>query len=87
LSTANGTAKAPQDYTRLTSLTVTFAADEAKQCVNVTITNDNNLENNEMFYVIMTTNNPAAVTLKANRKNLTITITNDDKGQLQLVRH
>jgi hypothetical protein len=86
LSTANGTAKEPQDYTSLTSLTVTFAADEAKQCVNVTITNDTIVENNETFYVIMTTNNPN-VTVNENRKNLTITITNDDKGQLQLVSH
>jgi hypothetical protein len=86
LSTANGTAKDPQDYTSLTGLTVTFAADEVKQCVNVTIRNDDIVENNDTFYVIMTTNNPN-VTVNENRKNLTITITNDDKGQLQLVRH
>jgi hypothetical protein len=86
LSTANGTAKEPQDYTSLTDLIVTFAPDQAKICVNVTITNDTIVEKNEMFYVIMTTNNPA-VTLNESRKNLTITITNDDTGQLQLVRH
>jgi hypothetical protein len=87
LTTANGTAKEPQDYTSLTSLKVTFAANEAKQCVNVTIKNINDIvENNKMFYVNLTTNNPD-VTLKENRTNLTITITNDDKGQLQLVRH
>ena len=85
LSTANGTAKAPQDYNSLTGATVTFAANDNIKCVDVAIKDDNVTEYNEMFYVGMTTNNPA-VALNESRKNLTITITNDDQGQLQLVR-
>jgi hypothetical protein len=76
LTTANGSAVAPQDYDRLVDYEVTFAINETNKCVNVTINDDNILEYNQTFTIIITSN--AAVLIN----NLTnVTITSEDQGE------
>jgi hypothetical protein len=76
----NYTAKAHLDYGIMTEFPVTFAPHEYRKCVNVTIKDNNFTEYNKTFYIIMTTNDPAVI-VRENRKKLTVTILNDEKGK------
>jgi hypothetical protein len=80
LTTADGSAVAPQDYDRLVDYTVAFAISETNKCVNVTIEDDNILEHTETFTITMTTNDPF-VTINETNKRAMLAIVSDDIGE------
>lgn len=43
----------PSDYATIQSTIVTFNACDARRCVDISITNDNNVEKSEMFTVAL----------------------------------
>ena len=75
-STADGTAKASEDYTAASSMTLTFAADETTKTVSVPTTEDTRNEDQETFTV--TLSGPANATLKSDATTATGTINDDD---------
>ena len=66
------------DYTAITDDVITFDPSETSKLVNVTLTNDQIVENNEMFEAFLTTDNPPQVGFLISTANITITDT--DKG-------
>ena len=72
-ATANGTATAGQDYTGATG-TVTFAAGETSKTINIAVTGDTTVEQDETFTVTLSA--PSGATLGT--ATATGTITNDD---------
>ena len=75
-STADGTAKASEDYTAASSTTLTFAADETTKTVSVATTEDTRNEATEAF--TMTLSGPTNATLKSDANTATATINDDD---------
>ena len=75
-STADGTAKASEDYTAASSTTLTFAPDETTKTISVATTEDTRNEATEAFTV--TLSGPANATLKSDAKTATGTINDDD---------
>ena len=75
-STADGTAKASEDYTAASSTTLTFAPDETTKTVSVATTEDTRNEATEAF--TMTLSGPTNATLKSDAKTATGTINDDD---------
>ena len=75
-STADGTAKASEDYTAASSATLTFAADETTKTVSVATTEDTRNETTEAF--TMTLSGPTNATLKSDANTATGTINDDD---------
>ena len=75
-STADGTAKASEDYTAASSTTLTFAPDETTKTVSVATTEDTRNEDQETFTV--TLSGPTNATLKSDAKTATGTINDDD---------
>ena len=75
-STADGTAKASEDYTAASSATLTFAPDETTKTVSVATTEDTRNEATEAF--TMTLSGPTNATLKSDAKTATGTINDDD---------
>ena len=75
-STADGTAKASEDYTAASSTTLTFAADETTKTISVATTEDTRNEATEAFTV--TLSGPTNATLKSDAKTATGTINDDD---------
>ena len=75
-STADGTAKASEDYTAASSAALTFAADETTKTVSVATTEDTRNEATEAF--TMTLSGPTNATLKSDAKTATGTINDDD---------
>ena len=75
-STADGTAKASEDYTAASSTTLTFAPDETTKTISVATTEDTRNEATEAF--TMTLSGPANATLKSDAKTATGTINDDD---------
>ena len=75
-ATADGTAKASEDYTAASSATLTFAADETTKTVSVATTEDTRNEATEAF--TMTLSGPTNATLKSDAKTATGTINDDD---------
>lgn len=69
------------DYEIISNLTITFAAPQVQACINVTIKDNNISEYKKIFYIMMTTKDPAVI-VEDDRKNLTFTILNDDKGKV-----
>jgi hypothetical protein len=65
----------------MTEFPVTIAANERRTCVSVTIKDNNITEYNKTFYIILTTKDPLVIVTE-NRKNLTVTILNDDQGKI-----
>jgi chitinase len=76
-ATANGTAMAGQDYTA-GSGSITFAAGETSKTVNVAISGDTTVENDETFTVTLS-NPTGGATIKTG--SATGTIANDDAAQ------
>ena len=75
-ATADGTAKASEDYTAASSTTLTFAPDETTKTVSVATTEDTRNEATEAF--TMTLSGPTNATLKSDAKTATGTINDDD---------
>ena len=75
-STADGTAKASEDYTAASSTTLTFAPDETTKTVSVATTEDTRNEDREAF--TMTLSGPTNATLKSDANTATGTINDDD---------
>jgi Ca2+-binding RTX toxin-like protein/methionine-rich copper-binding protein CopC len=74
-STRDVTARAGQDYTR-TSGILTFEPGQTTQTISVAITGDSQVEEDEIFEVIL--NRPNRVALGSTDNLATVTITNDD---------
>ena len=74
--TADGTAKASEDYTAASSTTLTFAPDETTKTISVATTEDTRNEATEAFTV--TLSGPTNATLKSDAKTATGTINDDD---------
>ncbi len=72
--TANGTATAGSDYVALPTTTLTFAAGQISQTVNVTVNGDTTVESNETFLLNLST--PKGLTIADTGG--TATIVNDD---------
>jgi len=66
----------PDDFIGQTSTVVTFAPDESVQIVNVSVVNDDTLENTEMFTAMLTAIPGSMVMIGAD--TATATIINDD---------
>ena len=75
-ATADGTAKASEDYTAASSTTLTFAPDETTKTVSVATTKDTRNEATEAF--TMTLSGPTNATLKSDANTATGTINDDD---------
>ena len=75
-ATADGTAKASEDYTAASSTTLTFAPDETTKTVSVATTEDTRNEDQEAFTV--TLSGPTNATLKSDANTATGTINDDD---------
>ncbi|MCP3882764.1 MAG: hypothetical protein GY701_30870, partial [Sulfitobacter sp.] len=80
VSTIEGSAKAADDYTAFTSTTLTFAAGATTQEVAVTLTNDDQVELTETFYVRLDNvdDGGRAGLVDASAVDGSGTITNDD---------
>jgi Calx-beta domain/Beta-propeller repeat len=78
LSTANGTATAPGDYTA-TSRTLTFTPGVRSLSVSIPIVNDTLIEGSETLTLSLTNVQGPAV-LGAQRTTVTLTINDDDQG-------
>ena len=74
--TADGTAKASEDYTAASSTTLTFTAGDTTKTVSVATTEDTRNEATEAFTV--TLSGPTNATLKSDAKTATATINDDD---------
>jgi len=66
----------PDDFVGQTNTIVTFAPDESVQFVNVTVVNDDTLENTEMFTAMLTAAPGSMVMIGAS--TATATIIDDD---------
>ncbi len=75
-STADGTAKASEDYTAASDATLTFAPDETTKTISVATTEDTRNEATEAFTVTLSA--PSNATLKSDAKTATGTINDDD---------
>ena len=75
-ATADGTAKAPEDYTAAPTTTLTFAPNDTTKTISVPTTQDTRNENQEAFTV--TLGDPTNATLKSDAKTATGTINDDD---------
>ena len=84
-STADGTAKASEDYTAASSTTLTFAAGDTTKTISVPTTEDTHNEDQEAFTV--TLSEPANATLKADAKTATGTINDDDDLPVLSIAH
>ena len=71
----------PADFTGQTNTMVTFAPDESVQIVNVTVENDDTLENTEMFTAMLTAT-PGSMIGAADTATATIT---DDDSKLSFI--
>ncbi len=85
-NTSDGTAAtADNDYNGITNQTVTFAAGTTtSQTVNVTINNDNKVENNEVYNVAIGTLNASGRNVSLGTSSGTGTIVNDDAATVTL---
>ncbi|EDO28439.1 predicted protein, partial [Nematostella vectensis] len=79
LSTNNGTAFSPVDYTAMSDNSVTFLANEQSKLVNITINVDQTVENDEDFKALLSHTNADQVALGL-LNTTTITIGNDDQA-------
>ncbi|EDO32272.1 predicted protein, partial [Nematostella vectensis] len=79
LSTNNGTAFSPVDYTAMSDNMVTFLANEQSKLVNITINVDQTVENDEDFKALLSHTNADQVALGL-LNTTTITIGNDDQA-------
>ena len=61
LSTMDDTATSNEDFIPLTDVVLTFNESSSTQVVNVTIVNDNILEDQETFFVVLSTDDPAVM--------------------------
>ena len=77
LTTQDGSAEDPDDYTSLTAQ-LSFNENTDRQCVNISLTNDDILENVEEFEAILEVGNNVPVNLSPERAVVTIT---DDDGE------
>ena len=73
--TANGTARAGQDYAAVNG-TLAFLAGETRKTVNIPIRDDNVEDSGETFYVVLS--NPQGTTLVPNYGRALVTILNDE---------
>ncbi|EDO32291.1 predicted protein [Nematostella vectensis] len=76
LDTRNITANSTVDYVPIENQTVIFQREEIFKLVNISIGVDNATESDEVFQVILTTDNPNQVEIVLSQAN--ITIVNDD---------
>ncbi|XP_048580988.1 uncharacterized protein LOC116610723 isoform X2 [Nematostella vectensis] len=81
-STSNDTASPLTDYTKINNLEVTFLSNETTKTVNVSITDDVKVEENETFYAHLTTS-LSSVNITDNR--VSITILDDDKATIAFI--
>lgn len=72
ISTGNGSAQAPKDYT---GLKLEFAFDGDRKCIDVVIINDDVVENNESFLLIL---NSTDVSVSLHLPTISVTIIDDD---------
>ncbi|EDO26965.1 predicted protein, partial [Nematostella vectensis] len=84
LSTNNGTAFSPVDYTAMSDNMVTFLANEQSKLVNITINVDQTVENDEDFKALLSHTNADQVALGL-LNTTTITIGNDDQATFSFV--
>ena len=83
VSTADGTAFSPDDYTAVTSQTVSFAGNAGEQqTVSITLKSDTSIEGDESFTVSMS--NPSNSEVLDISDNATVTITDDDTATLTI---
>ena len=61
LSTIDDSATSNEDFIPLTDVVLTFNESSSTQVVNVTIVNDNILEDQETFFVVLSTDDPAVM--------------------------
>ena len=78
-ATSDGTATAGEDYTAVTSTTLTFAAGTTEQTFTVTITGDDIDEDDETFTVTLSNASNAIFSGGGTTLSATGTITNDDR--------
>ena len=76
ISTQNGTTTANSDYTTVTALTVNFNPNVDVQTVPVAIRQDNFVEKDEVFFVMLS--NPSTGEALGNLHKGTVTIFDDD---------
>ena len=76
ISTQNGTTTANVDYTTITALTVNFDPGVDVQTVPVTILQDDFVDKNEVFFVMLS--NPSTREALGNLHKGTVTIFDDD---------
>ena len=83
VSTADGTAFSPDDYTAVSSQTVSFAGNAGEQqTVSITLKSDTSIEGDESFTVSMS--NPSNSAVLDISDNATVTITDDDTATLTI---
>ena len=83
VSTADGTAFSPDDYTAVSSQTVSFAGNAGEQqTVSITLKSDTSIEGDESFTVSMS--NPSNSEVLDISDNATVTITDDDTATLTI---
>ena len=75
-ATGDGTAQAFEDYTAVSSTTLTFEAGDTEQAISISTTQDSRNEDEEAFTV--TLSNPSNATLAAGATTATGTIADDD---------
>jgi len=83
-TTSGGTATAGTDYTTITNQTVTFPANSTTQTVNVGVTNDNIVEPDETYNVILGNLSTSGRSVILGTSAGTGTITNDDAATVTL---
>ena len=75
--TDDGTARAREDYTAVSSMTLTFAAGDTEQTISISTIQDTRSEDQETFTV--TLSNPSNATLARHAATATGAITDDDE--------
>ncbi len=81
LSTQDGSAKSPDDYTNINSVPLVFDEGTRQQCVNITLEDDMLLEGLEEFGVVLDSMNEPRTVLDPERAQVVIT---DNDGKINL---
>ena len=84
IQTTDGTADSPQDYTRWTSIPVTFNANTTSQTVSITIFDDLSVERSETFTVKLTRSAGLPDSVVVSGASATVTIEDNDQATLAL---
>ena len=78
LSTTDGTAIAPDDYTAVSTQTLTIRAGDTRTELTIAVADDALVEGDEQFTIMLSTGSPPAVVSLGSITTATLTITDDD---------